>query len=303
MTHAHNHDHSRGHANERRMLLAALLTGGFMVAEVVGGIISGSLALLADAGHMLTDFAALTLAWLAFRFSRWPADRQRTYGFDRLQVLVAYSSGLSMFAIAGFILYEAVRRLSDPVPVLGGTMLVVALAGLAVNILVFAVLHGADRDNLNVRAATVHVLGDLLGSLGAIVAAVVILTTGWLAADPLISVLVAALILRSAWKVVRDAGHILLEGTPSGITPADIEADLEANVAEIDDVHHVHAWAITQERPMVTLHARLCDDGNADAAVHAIKTRLRERFGIAHATVEIEFVHCADHSPRKHAHG
>jgi cobalt-zinc-cadmium efflux system protein len=303
--HAHGHDHSHGHArgNERRMLLAALLTGGFMVAEVVGGIVSGSLALLADAGHMLTDFAALVLAWLAFRFSRWPADHERTYGFDRLQVLVAYTSGLSMFAIAGFIVYEALHRLSEPMPVLAGTMLIVAAVGLAVNLVVFAILHNGDRDNLNVRAATVHVLGDLLGSVGAIIAAALILTTDWLAADPLISILVAVLILRSAWKVVRDSGHILLEGAPSGIVPADIEADLEANVAEIDDVHHVHAWSITQERPMVTLHARLCDDGNADAAVHAIKHRLRERFGITHATVEIELVHCADHPPRKHAHG
>jgi cobalt-zinc-cadmium efflux system protein len=303
MTHAHDHGHEHSRANERRMLLAAVLTGAFMVAEVIGGIISGSLALLADAGHMLADFAALTLAWLAFRFSRWPADRERTYGFDRLQVLVAYSSGLSLFVIAGFILYEAIHRLSEPVPVLGGTMLAVAAAGLIVNIVVFAILHGADRGNLNVRAAAIHVLGDLLGSVGAIAAAGVILTTGWLAADPLISVLVALLILRSAWKVVRESGHILIEGAPAGLTPAEIEADLEANVPEIEDVHHVHAWSITQERPMVTLHARLCDDGNADAAVHAIKRRLHERFGIAHATVEIELADCADHSHREHAHG
>jgi cobalt-zinc-cadmium efflux system protein len=302
--HAHDHNHSAGHThgNERRMLLAAVLTGGFMLAEVAGGILSGSLALLADAGHMLTDFAALVLAWFAFRFSRWPADRHRSYGFDRLQVLVAYSSGLSMFAIAGFIVYEAVHRLAAPPPVLGSAMLIVAVAGLAVNLAVFAILHTGDRGNLNVRAASVHVLGDLLGSIGAIIAAGVILSTGWLAADPLISILVAVLILYSAWKVVRDAGHILLEGTPSGIASADIEADLVANVAEIDDVHHVHAWSITQERPMVTLHAKLCDDGDADAAIHAIKHRLRERFGIAHATVEIELVHCADKT-RRHAHG
>jgi cobalt-zinc-cadmium efflux system protein len=284
------------------MLLAAVLTGAFLVAEVIGGIVSGSLALLADAGHMLADFAALVLAWLAFRFSRWPADRQRTYGFDRLQVLVAYSSGLSLFAIAAFILYEALHRLAQPVAVLGGTMLVIAVAGLIVNLLVIAILHGADRDNLNVRAATVHVLGDLLGSIGAIAAAAVILWSGWLAADPLISILVAGIILRSAWRVVRDSGHILLEGAPSDIAPAEVEADLKASIAEIDDVHHVHAWSITQERPMVTLHARLCQDGNADHAIHAIKRRLKERFGVTHATVEIERVDCADHSPPRHAH-
>ncbi len=283
------------------MLLAAILTGSFMFAEVVGGVLSGSLALLADAGHMLTDFAALVLAWAAFRFSRWPADRERTYGFDRLQVLVAYSSGLSMFAIAAFIVYEAVHRLLEPAPVLGGLMLAVAVAGLIVNIVVFAILHSGDRENLNVRAASVHVLGDLLGSVGAIAAAGIILTTSWYAADPLMSVLVALLILRSAWAVVRDAGHILLEGAPRGLAPADIEADLEQNIAQIDNVHHVHAWSITQERPMVTLHARLCD-GDPDKAVHAIKQRLRERFGVAHATVEIEQGDCADRQPRSHEH-
>lgn len=303
MTHAHgdHHGHNHGHGNERRMLLAAVLTGGFMVAEVVGGILSGSLALLADAGHMLTDFAALALAWAAFRFSRWPADRQRTYGFDRLQVLVAYSSGLSMFAIAGFIVYEAAHRFLEPAPVLGGPMLAIAAAGLLVNLSVFAILHSGDRENLNVRAATVHVIGDLLGSVGAVAAAVVILTTSWYPVDPLISVLVAALIVRSAWKVVRDAGHILLEGSPFGIAPGEIEADLEKNIAQIDDVHHVHAWSITQERPMVTLHARLCD-GDADTAIHAIKQRLRERFGVTHATVEIEQGDCADGHSRQHAH-
>jgi cobalt-zinc-cadmium efflux system protein len=300
MAHAHaNHSH----ANERRMLVAALLTGVFMIAEVIGGILSGSLALLADAGHMLADFAALVLAWLAFRFSRWPADRARTYGFDRLQVLVAYSSGLSMFVIAGFILLEAVQRLREPAPLLAGTMLVVAVAGLLVNVVVFGILHGADRENLNVRAAAIHVLGDLLGSIGAIIAAVVILRTGWLAADPLISILVAALILRSAWTIVRDSGHILIEGAPVGVAPSEIEADLEANIPEIEDVHHVHAWSITQERPIVTLHARLCEGSKADAAIHEIKRRLRERFGVAHATVEIELSDCADHSARKHAHG
>jgi cobalt-zinc-cadmium efflux system protein len=300
MAHSHDHAHTHDRGNERKMLFAAVLTGGFMIAEVIGGIVSGSLALLADAAHMLTDFAALALAWLAFRFSRWPADRARTYGFDRLQVLVAYSSGLSLFAIAAFICYEAVQRLAAPVPVLGGTMMAVAAAGLAVNLIVFAILHTGDRENLNMRAATVHVLADMLGSVGAIAAAAIILTTGWVAADPLASILVALMVLYGAWNVVRDSSHILLEGTPKGIAPADIEADLEANIPDIDDVHHVHAWSITQERPMITLHARLCQPGNADRAIHAIKSRLRERFGIAHATVEIELADCAD--TRNHTH-
>jgi cobalt-zinc-cadmium efflux system protein len=302
MSHSHDRGHHHTHGNEGKMLLAAVLTGLFMIAEVAGGILSGSLALLADAAHMLTDFAALTLAWLASRFSRWPADHARTYGFDRLQVLVAYSSGLSLFAIAAFICYEAIHRLSEPVPVLGGTMMAVAVAGLAINLIVFAILHSGDRENLNMRAATVHVLADMLGSVGAIIAAGIILTTGWVAADPLASILVAMMVLFGAWNVVRDSAHILLEGAPSGVAPADIEADLEANIPQVEDVHHVHAWSITQERPMVTLHARLCEQGNADAAIHAIKSRLRKRFGIAHATVEIELVHCADADGHEHTH-
>jgi len=299
MSHAHDH----GDASERRMFLAALLTGGFMLAEVAGGLVSGSLALLADAGHMLTDFAALSLAWLAFRFARWPADHSRTYGFDRLQVLVAYSSGLSLFLITGVILYEAVRRLAEPVEILGGTMLAVAAGGLVVNVLVFAILHGADRSNLNVRAATLHVLGDLLGSVGTILAAGIILTTGWNAVDPLISMLVVALILWSAWRVVRDSAHILLEGTPTGLALTEIEADLQANVAGVDNVHHVHAWSITQERPMVTLHARLKRDADPDRTIGAIKKRLQDRFQIGHATIEIELDDCADHGRHRHANG
>ncbi|WP_295810633.1 cation diffusion facilitator family transporter, partial [uncultured Nitratireductor sp.] len=230
--HGHGHSHAHGHhdhahgANETRLFWASLITGGFMVVEAAGGLVAGSLALLADAGHMLTDFAGLFMAWLAFRFSRWPADGRRTYGFERLQVLVAFANGLALFVIAGAILVEAAKRLATPEPVLGGTMLAIAFVGLLVNIGVFFVLHGADRDNLNVRGAMIHVLGDLLGSVGAIVAALIILATGWTAADPIISVVVAVIILRSAWFVVRDSAHILLEGTPSQISLGEIESDL-----------------------------------------------------------------------------
>jgi cobalt-zinc-cadmium efflux system protein len=299
MSDAHNH----GHTNEQRMFIAALLTGGFMLAEVAGGLLSGSLALLADAGHMLTDFAALSLAWLAFRFSRWPADRTRTYGFDRLQVLVAFSSGLSLLVISGFIFYEAIRRLAEPVEVLGGMMLAVATAGLIVNLVVFAILHGADRSNLNVRAATIHVLGDLLGSVGAIAAAGIILTTGLTVADPLISMFVVALILRSAWKVIRESAHILLEGTPTGLALTEIKADLEAHVDGVEDVHHIHAWSITQERPMLTLHARLTKHADPEQAIAGIKARLKEHFRIDHTTIEIELDACADRSSARQAHG
>jgi cobalt-zinc-cadmium efflux system protein len=291
---APRHTDAQHDTRERHLLIAAVLIGAFMVAEVIGGLISGSLALLADAGHSFSDFGALLLAWLALRFSRWPADPERSFGFGRLQILVAFGSGLALFAIAGLIVVEAIRRLGAPVEVLGGTMLAVASVGVVINVSVFLILRRAGRDNLNVRAAAVHVLGDLLGSLGTIAAAGIILTTGWMVADPLISIAVAGLIVRSAWGVVRDSGHILLEGAPRELTPSEIEADLEANVVEVEDVHHLHAWSITQERPIITLHARLRAGANADAAVRAIKQRLVERFGVGHVTVEIEREECAD---------
>lgn len=292
---AHDHSHA---VNESRLFWVAALTGTFMIVEAIGGVISGSLALIADAAHMLTDFAGLAIAWLAFRMSRRPADELRTYGFARMQVVVAFGNGIMLFVIAAFVVIEAVRRLAEPVEVLGGTMLFVAAAGFVVNIVAFFVLHGAERENLNVRGAMIHVLGDLLGSVGAIAAALIILATGWTPADPILSVLVAVIILRSAWLVVRDSGHILLEGTPAGVSIADIERDLPEAVPGVCDVHHIHAWSITQEDTMITLHAQIDDATAPDTAIAGIKMRLRERFGIGHATVEVERGACAD---RHHA--
>jgi len=296
-----SHSHATGQAlshrhdtNERRMGIAALITGLFMGAEIVGGVISGSLALLADAGHMLTDFASLSLAWFGFRLARRPADWMRTYGFDRFQVLIAFTNGVALFAIAAWIVYEAVERLSTPRPVEGGIMVVVALLGLLVNVAAFMLLHGADRENLNVKGAAVHVLGDLLGSVAALVAGAVILFTGWTPIDPLLSILVAAIILRSGWTVVMDSGHILLEGAPPELDTRDIGPDLAANVPGVIGVHHVHVWSITQERQMVTLHACVEDDREGDQMVKAIKQRLHARFGLDHATIEIDHGVCAD---------
>lgn len=293
-SHGHAHGHIHGHANERRTGLAAALTGVFMLAEVAGGILSGSLALLADASHMLTDFASLALAWFAFRLSRRPATWRRTYGFDRLQVLVAFVNGVTLAVLAVWIVVEAVRRLSAPVEIEGGLMAAVAAAGLVVNIAAFLLLHGADRENLNIRGATLHVLGDLLGSVAALIAAGIILLTGWTPADALLSILVAAIILRSAFGLVRDSAHILLEAAPRGLDVAAIAPDLVASVPGVTGVHHVHAWAITQERAMVTLHAQISEAAAPDATVAAIKARLRARFGLDHATVELERAACAD---------
>lgn len=279
--------HSHGAGNERAIGIAALLTGTFMFAEVVGGIVSGSLALLADAGHMLTDFASLVLAWFAFRLARRPADWKRSYGFDRFSVLAAFVNGLSLFAIAIWITVEAYHRLNEPIEVMGGVMLWVALGGLIVNILAFWILSRGEGDNLNVRAAALHVAGDLLGSVAALVASIVIIFTGWTPIDPLLSVFVVLIILKSAWAVVRESGHILLEGAPRGL---DSRAVAEAIVEEVPGVtraHHIHAWSITQERPMITLEADVAPGTDVSAAKVSIKELLETSFGMAHATVEI----------------
>ena len=192
MSHAHNN------SNMRRVTIALVLTGTFMVVEVIGGILSGSLALLADAGHMLTDTMALALAAVAFQVSKRPADTTLTYGYQRFQILAEFVNGLSLLFIVGWILYEAVNRFIAPQEVMGETMLIVAVAGLVVNIISFTVLHGGDKDNLNISGAALHVAGDLLGSVAAIVAAVVIIYTGWMQIDPILSIAVAILILKSA---------------------------------------------------------------------------------------------------------
>jgi cobalt-zinc-cadmium efflux system protein len=297
-----SHDHGSGTvaaSNEKRMGLAALLTGSFMFAEVVGGIAAGSLALLADAGHMLTDFASLSLAWFAFRLARRPADWKRTYGFDRFQVLIAFTNGLALFVIAGWIVYEAAERLMGTPHVSGSIMVIVASLGLLVNVACFFLLRGADRENLNVRGAAIHVLGDLLGSVAALVAGGVIMLTGWMPIDPLLSVLVAAIIVRSGWQVVTASAHILLEGAPKELDTRDICPDLVANVEGVDGVHHVHVWSITQSRRMVTLHALIGETEDSDRVVKDIKARLKEQFGLDHATIEIEHETCADEEPKR----
>jgi cobalt-zinc-cadmium efflux system protein len=287
MAHEDGHQHD-GTDSERRVLLALILTAGFMVVEVIGGLAAGSLALLADAGHMLTDTLSLALAFVAFRIGRWPHDSRRSYGYHRFQVLAAFVNGLTLVAIVGWIAIEAIRRLLEPVEVVGGLLLAVALIGLAVNIAAFGILHGGDRRNLNLRGAALHVLADLLGSVAAIVAGLVISVTGWMPIDPLLSLLVAALILRSAWILLRRSGHILLEGAPEWLDETELRDALLAAVPAVREVHHVHAWMLTGERPLITLHARVAPGVDQQEALSAIHQALAERFGIDHATVQIE---------------
>jgi cobalt-zinc-cadmium efflux system protein len=292
--HGHSHGQIHAHAHdERRLLLALILTGGFMIVEAVGGILAGSLALLADAGHMLTDTAALALSWYAFMVSRRPATEKRSYGQHRFQVLAALINGVALVAVAGWITIEAVRRLFEPVPVIGTTMLVIAGIGLGVNIAGFLILHGGNQENLNMRGAALHVMGDLLGSVAAIVAAGVILWTGWTPIDPILSVLVALLILRSAWTLVGRSWHVLMEGTPDGLDVDRLKRELTDAVPGVEDVHHVHAWSLTPERPLITFHASLGANANHDEVLRLLRIELVNRFNIEHSTIQLENCPCA----------
>ena len=289
------HTHKSASDNLRRVWLALVLTGSFMIVEVVGGLLSGSLALLADAGHMLTDTMALALTAAAFHISAKPADARRSYGYSRFQILAAFVNGLSLIVIVGWILFEAVQRLIAPIHVMGETMLVVAAAGLVINIIAFYLLHGGDQENLNMRGAALHVVGDLLGSVAAIIAAIVILATGWMPIDPILSVVVAMLILRSAWILVRRSAHILLEGAPEGVDSSQIHQRIVAKIAGVSDVHHIHVWGLTPEHRMLTMHIVLCDDAvDGSSAVKQAKAILRDDFSIAHSTIEVETDSCAD---------
>lgn len=308
MNHAHSHasdshdhsDHSHEKGTvgrERKLLIAFVLTTGMMVAEVVGGWWSGSLALMADAGHMLVDAAALMLALLAVRMARRPADARRTFGYGRMEVLAGFVNALTQFVLVGFIAFEAITRLFKPVEILSGVMLGVASVGLLVNLVVLRSLHGHAHDDVNIGAASLHVLGDLMGSVGAIVAALAVRWMGWNWADPLLSLLVALLILRSAWQLLRRSTHILLEGVPEGMDPHEVETVLRGADTSIRDVHHLHVWQLASGSHMATLHLELHEQGDGARALAAVNRTLLERFGIRHATVQIDPGDCPDGDP------
>jgi cobalt-zinc-cadmium efflux system protein len=301
-SHDHDHDHDHhahdGHAHratsnqrENRLLFAFALTLVMLVAEAIGGFVSGSLALLADAGHMLVDAGALMFAWLGAHYARRPADARRTFGYARLEVLVGYSNSLMQFVLVAWIASEALMRFADPSPILSGIMLVVAVAGLVVNAIVLGALSRGHGD-INTASARLHVLGDLFGSLGAICAALLVREFGWLRADAAVSVLVSLLILGSAWRLLRRSAHILLEGTPEGMD-ADIVGDtVEREATGVHDVHHVHIWQLAGGSHVATLHARAQDGYAPDQVILSIQTVLRERFSVHHATVQLETAHC-----------
>jgi cobalt-zinc-cadmium efflux system protein len=278
----------REHADEAGAIRTGLaMTAGLCLAELVGGWLTNSLALLTDAVHMFTDVGALALTWFALWICSRPASPQKTYGYYRAEILAAFVNGVVLCGVVGFVLVEAWRRLHDPPPVAGGGMLVVAVAGLAVNVFVALRLHAHRHASLNLRGAYLHVVSDLLGSVGAIVAAVAIVTTGWTLADPLASVAIAVLILRGAWTLVGEAVDVLMEGVPPHVDLRALQAALE-DVDGIAEVHDLHVWTLTTGRHALSAHAVVSGAAGRDAMLDALMDVCRAGFQIEHVTIQLE---------------
>ncbi len=293
--HHHNHSHHDQNTDIKRLIAAFCVTAVFMVVEFAGGVISGSLALIADAGHMSTDALALALAASAHWFSRRPADGSLHFGYRRVQVLAAFVNGILLMALIAWICFEAVQRFFQPEPVTWSTMLVVAVLGLISNAVAFSILTYGNVENVNIRGAMLHVVSDLLGSVAAVVAALVIMATGWLQVDPILSLIVAMLIGRSGIKLLRETGHILLEGAPSNIDVPVLVKELKACAPEIADIHKVQIWQLTPEHPRLTMHVAVSRSDAAAGTLARIKSYLEEKHGDIQSTIQIEMKnHCPD---------
>ncbi|MBM3804840.1 MAG: cation transporter [Acidimicrobiia bacterium] len=292
MSHCSAHTDSKGSAGSqptRALLTALALTGAFAIVEFAGGWLTNSLALMADAGHMVTDAAALGISLFAVNFANRPATARKTYGFLRLEVLAALVNGVALVVIALVIFYEAHERLLSPPIVKSGPMLAVACAGLTVNLLSASALHRSHSCNLNVRGAMLHVLGDAIGSGGAILAGILMLAKGWYLADPLISLLVGLLILYSSWRLLKDSVDILLEGTPAHIDLEAVHSAL-ANVSGVASIHDLHIWTLTSGVHAMTCHAVVCGDDDRHRILEQLSDIVRSRFKIGHTTIQLEEV-------------
>ncbi len=285
----HDHQHDTRSASARALVVALVLTASYTVVEVVGGFLTDSLALLADAVHMLSDNVALALALFALWLARRPSTPERTYGYKRAEVLAALANGVALVALAIWIFYEAIKRLSDPPDVLGGWMLAIAVAGIAVNVAAGVVLHRARGANLNVEAAFRHVLADLAGSVGVAVAALVIVLTGWLAADPLVSIVIGVLVLASSWSILRDSTSILLEAAPRGLDTRSLGEALAAHPGVVE-VHDLHVWTITSGFPALSAHVLVGRGEDCHGTRRELERELAVRFGIEHTTLQVDHI-------------
>lgn len=295
--HGHGHDHGHGaHAgNRRRLALTLGLAASYMLAEAVGGWLTGSLALLADAGHMLSDAAALGLSLFAMWIAQRPPNPRRTWGYYRTEILAALANGAALVAISAWVVVEALRRFRNPPEVDAPVMMAIAAGGLAVNLIGLRILSGGRDESLNVRGAWLHVLTDALGSVQAIAAGGLIWAFGWDWADPAASILISLLVVYSAWHLLRDTVGVLMEGTPSHIDLDDVRNTL-AGLPGVEGVHDLHVWTITSGMEALSAHLVVEDPTCAGSLLRTVRTSLHDRFGIHHATVQIEPEHCEEHA-------
>lgn len=281
-------DHLTGaRANSRRLTIALCLTGGFLIAEVVAGVIFNSLALLSDAAHMFTDAAALAIALVAIKIGQRPADDRRTFGYRRFEILAAAFNALLLFGVAFYVLVEGIRRLLDPEPVESIGMLIVAVLGLGVNLISMRLLASGKSESLNVKGAYLEVLADMLGSVGVIAAALVIRVTGWLWVDPVIAIAIGLWVLPRTWVLLRDSTNVLLESTPTGVVLADLRAATRL-IPGVAEVHELHVWISGADQPSASAHVRLTPDANAQQVQDAMTSLWRERFKLEHVSIQTE---------------
>ncbi|WP_110928931.1 cation diffusion facilitator family transporter [Bacillus massiliglaciei] len=287
--HGHSHDHGHHHsANKKALFSAFLIISIFMVVEVIGGFLTNSLALLSDAGHMLSDAAALGLSFAAIKMGEKKASVTKTYGYKRFEILAALLNGLALLLIAVFIIIEAVKRFYSPPEVQSLGMLTISAVGLAINIIAAWILMKGDKEeNLNIRSAFLHVIGDMLGSVGAIIAALLIYFLGWSAADPVASIIVSCLIAVSGWRVVKDSVHILMEGTPVQINLEELKEGI-LQLEKVNDIHDLHVWTITSGFLSASCHIVITEDRDQDEVLSEVQMFLHDQFGIEHCTIQIE---------------
>ncbi|EXL01495.1 cation diffusion facilitator family transporter [Ochrobactrum sp. WV_118_8] len=283
----HDHRTSVTAGNERRIRYVLIFTASYAAVQAIGGWLSGSLALIADSGHMVSDAAALLLALIAYRVARRPVDATRTYGFHRVRVLAALANGATLLLLVAWITWEAINRINQPVEVLAGPMLIVATVGLFVNIAGAWILMRGTKGDSNLRGALLHVVGDLLGSVGAIAAAIGIMLTGWMMLDPILSVLVAILVVRSAWGLVSESIRVLLQAVPRGIDARKTEAQL-AELPEIAEAGHFHAWTLTDDTVVATLHVTPANGIDPLMLPVLVADWLKHRYNIDHVTVQVD---------------
>ncbi|MNJ31569.1 Cadmium, cobalt and zinc/H(+)-K(+) antiporter [compost metagenome] len=296
-SHAHGHLHGHGYegartGNIKGLVIALIITSGIAILEFFGGIVTHSLALLSDAGHMLSDASSLLLSLIAVWFAGRAATAKKTFGFYRLEILAALLNGLTLFIIAGFIIWEAYQRLFDPPTVASGTMILIAMVGLLANLVSAWTLirQGDVKENINLRSAYLHVLGDALGSVGAILAGIVMYFFGWYIFDPIISVFVALLILRGAWGIITQTVHILMEGTPSSINKEEVSARL-ARIDGVIEVHDLHIWTITSGIDSLSCHLVVEQTRDSQDVLQTAIDLLEQQFSITHVTIQIETPH------------